>query len=106
MRWLSTIRHTLRSLFRRRRAEADLDDEFRDHLEREIEHNVRSGMPPEEARRAALLLIGPMAFHQEECRDWRGTAFVETCARDLRYALQMLRRTPLFAAAAIVTLAL
>jgi predicted permease len=106
MRWLSTFRHTIRSFFRRRQTEVELADEFRDHLEREIEHNLRSGMPPEEARRAALRLIGPVAFQQEECRDWRGTAFVETCARDLRYAFQMLRRTPLFTAAAIVTLAL
>lgn len=106
MRWLATLRNTLRSLLFRRQAEGDLEDEFRDHLEREIESNIRSGMPPEEARVAALRLIGPISFHQEGCRDWRGTAFIETCARDLRYSLQMLRRTPLFTAAAIVTLAL
>jgi predicted permease len=63
-------------------------------------------MTPGEARLAALRLIGPMSVHQEECRDWRGTAFIETCARDVRYAVHMLRRTPLFTAAAILTLAL
>jgi predicted permease len=106
MRWLAIVRNTLRSLFRRRRAEAELEDEFRYHLEREIESNLRAGMPPREARLAALRLIGPIAFHQEACRDWRGTAYLETCARDVRYALHMLRRTPLFTAAAILTLAL
>jgi predicted permease len=106
MRALSTLLHTLRSLAGRRRAEAELEDEFRDHLEREIEHNLQAGMAPDEARRAAQHLIGSVAFHQEECRDWRGTAFLDTCARDLRYAIQMLRRTPLFTAAAIFTLAL
>jgi len=106
MRWWAIVRHTLASLVRRRRTEAALQDEFRDHLEREIEYNLQSGMPPEEARRAALRLIGPVSFQQEECRDWRGTAFFEICARDLRYAFQMLRRTPLFAAAAILTLGL
>ncbi len=106
MRWLAGLRGTLRSLFRRRRAEAELEDEFRDHLEREIESNIRAGMAPGEARRAALRLMGAMALHKEQCRDWRGTAWVENWARDLRYAIHTLRRTPLFTAAAILTLAL
>jgi macrolide transport system ATP-binding/permease protein len=106
MRWLAIVRNTLQSLFRRRQAEVELEDEFQYHLEREIESNMRAGMPPKEARLAALRLIGPLSFHQEACRDWRGTAFLETCVRDARYALHMLRRTPLFTAAAILTLAL
>jgi predicted permease len=106
MRWLAIIRNVLRSLFLRRQAENDLEDEFRDHLEREIESNIRAGMRTEDARLAALRLIGPISLHQEECRDWRGTAFLETGARDLRYGLQMLRRTPLFSLAATLTLAL
>jgi predicted permease len=102
----ATFRQTLRSLFLRRQAERDLEDEFRDHLQREIESNVGAGMSAEEARLATIRLIGPISFHQEECRDWRGTAFLEACIRDFRYAVQMLRRTPLFSAAAILTLAL
>jgi hypothetical protein len=75
-------------------------------MEREIENNIQAGMPPREARSAALRMVGPVAFHQEECREWRGTAFIETCARDARYAVHMLRRTPLFTTAAVLTLAL
>ena len=105
MRWLAILRNALRSLSRRRQAEADLEAEFRDHLEREIESNIAAGLPPEEAKRAALRLIGPVGLQKEECRDWRPTAFLETLARDLRYGLHMLRRTPLFTAAAILTLA-
>jgi predicted permease len=100
------VRNTLRSLFLRRQAERDLEEEFQDHLQRQIESNIRAGMAAEEARFAALRLIGPISFHLEECRDWRGTAFLEACARDARYGVQMLRRTPLFTAAAVVTLAL
>ncbi len=106
MRILAIVRNELRSLFHRRRAEAELAAEFQDHLEQEIANNLRSGMRPEEARAAALRLIGPISYHQEQCRDSRGAAFLETFARDLRYAVSMLRRTPLFTAAAVVTLAL
>ncbi len=104
MRVLSIVRNTLRALLRRRQAEADLEDEFRDHLEREIESNITTGMAPEEARPAALRLMGPISVHQEECRDWRGAVFLETCARDVRYAVRTFRRTPLFTAAAVLTL--
>jgi predicted permease len=106
VRFIAIVRNALRPLFRRRQVEAELAAEFQDHLEQEIESNLRSGMTPEEARAAALRLVGPISYHQEQCRDSRGTAFVETLARDLRYAVHMLRRTPLFTAAAVVTLGL
>ena len=106
MRFLRIVRNAARWLFRRRQEEAELAEEFRYHLEQEIENNIRSGMNPQEARTAALLLIGPIAYQQEQCRDSRGTAFIDTLARDLRYAVKMLRRAPLFTAAAVVTLAL
>src|SRR5437868_281096 len=106
MRWFARFRNVLRSLFRYRQAETDLEDEFRDHMEQEIESNIRAGMSPEEARFAAHRLVGSIPLHKEECRDWRGTAFIEGCARDVRYAIRMLQRTPLFTAAAILTLAL
>ena len=106
MRWLEKFRMFWRSLLNVRRVDADLDAEFQDHLNQEIESNIRNGMSPEEARYAAHRLIGPNALFREECRDQRGTALLENLARDLRYALQMLRRTPLFTAAAILTLAL
>lgn len=106
MRYLAIFRNALRWLFHRRQAEAELTAEFQDHLEQEIASNLRSGMAPDEARAAALRLIGPISYHQEQCRDSRGAAFLETFARDLRYAFHMLRRTPLFTAAAVITLGL
>ena len=77
MRRLATVRNTLRSLFQRRQVEADLELELRQHLEQEIESNIGAGMSPDQARLAALRLIGPMPLHREECRDWRGTALIE-----------------------------
>ncbi len=79
---------------------------MRDHLQREIEANIRAGMSPQEAESAAIRLIGSISLYKEQCRDARGIGFLETSARDLRYAVRMLRRAPLFTAAAILTLAL
>jgi len=106
MRWLLTVRSFLYSILRRRQAEADLHDELRYHMEQEIESNVRSGMSPEEARYAAQQLTGPVALYEEECRDARGIGTVDTLVRDGRYAWRTFRRTPLFTAVAILTLAL
>ncbi len=106
MRWRDIFRMLVSSLLHHRRAESDLGDELEDHLNREIENNIRLGMSPDEARYAAQRLIGSVALFKEECRDQRSTAFLENLARDLRYAVQMLRRTPLFSAIAILTLAL
>lgn len=44
--WFYTVPLRLRSLFRRRRVERELDEEFRYHLERQIEENIAQGMAP------------------------------------------------------------
>lgn len=106
MRWLARFQMLVRSLFYHRRAESELRDELQDHLNREFENNIRLGMSPEEARSAAQRLVGSVELFKEECRDQRSAAFLENLARDFRYAVQMLRRTPLFSAIAILTLAL
>ena len=103
---LAKIRSTVRWLLRRGHMEAELDDEFRDHWEREVESNVNAGMSLEEARQAARRLIGPASLYKEECRDARGAGFIENFTRDLRYAIRICHRTPLFTAVAVATLAL
>ncbi len=106
MRWLTRFKITLRTLFNHRQAETELDAELRDHLELEIQSNIRAGMSPEEANFAAQRLVGPISVYKEECRDARGSNYIETALRDLRYAIRMLGRTPLFTAVAMVTLAI
>src|SRR5438105_3277293 len=105
-RWLSVVPLRLRSLFRRSRVEAELDEELELHIEELIAQQVARGMTPEAARAAALRAMDGVERHKDACRDARGVNLVEDLAKDLRYACRMFRRSPGFAAAAVVSLAL
>lgn len=103
---LRALLHAVLALFRRRRTDAELDEEIAFHLARETEANLRAGMSPAEARRRALLAFGSTDWHKERVREERGWHPWDEAARDLRVALRNLGRRPLFAAAAILTLSL
>ena len=105
-RWLYAIPWQLRSLFRRRAVEQDLDDEIRFHLERQAQDNLTRGMDSREARRQAALAFHGVDRAKEECRDLRKLNLLEDLWKDLAFAARTLRRTPVFAAAAVLTIAL
>ncbi len=105
-RWLTRLRVALRSVIRRKRLEEELDEEFRYHLERQIDEGLKAGLAPEEARYAALRAMGAIGKSKEECRDLQSLNFVKVLFRDLRYAARALRRGPGFALLTVLVMAL
>lgn len=97
-------RRLLGSLFGSRR-ERELDDEFESHIAMQTEDNVRAGMTPEEARRAALITFGGISPAKDSYRDQRGLPWLETTVADIRYAARGLRASPGFAMVVLLTLA-
>jgi putative ABC transport system permease protein len=104
--WIYTLPLRIRSLFRRREVDQDLEDEIRDHLERKTADYIARGLSPEEARYAARREFGGVEQAKENCRDMRKVNWLYDLAQDVAYTLRQLRKNRGFAALAIVTLAL
>jgi predicted permease len=103
---LNDLLYRLRALIHRREMDAEVDDELRDHIERETEKYRRAGFTPNEAVRRAHLALGGSEQAKQQSRDSRGTKFVEDMLQDLRYAMRSFAKTPGLTALIVLSLSI
>ncbi len=93
-------------MFRTGRREREMADEIESHLQLHTDENIRRGLSPEAARRAAVLTLGGVESLKEQYREQQGLPSLEHIAQDVKYAARTLRRTPGLTAIAVLTLAI
>ena len=106
MRALRRIRTAVRGWLQPDGLDAEVAEELRFHLEREVDANLAAGMTPDEARRAAQVAIGNITAVREASRAGRSGALPHQAARDLRLGMRLVRKAPGFAASAALVVAL
>ncbi len=105
MRWWSELKFIIRKL-NRRRAESELEEEMRTHLELEAEEQIADGRSPQAASHAAHRIFGNVLISREKARSSWGFGRLESWWKDVRYSGKALSRSPGYTIAAVITLGL
>ncbi len=106
MSWLAGVGQRVRELLKPSGLDADLNAELQQHFDHELNRQLASGIPDEEARRRARLRVGRLDLAGEAVAEERSGRVLADAARDARFAVRALRRNPGFTAAVVISLAL
>ncbi len=96
----------VRSAFRRKELDRDLEEELQFHLAMREQQQRSEGVSPRDAQAAARRQFGNVASVMENCRELWTFVWLETGWQDLRYGVRQLRAGRGFTAVAAVTLGL